>query len=53
MQVDLTNLKEKEEELEYLSYHDQLTGIHNRTYFDQKLKKLDKKKIAENFISLF
>jgi len=32
-----------EEKLYYLSYHDQLTGLYNRFYFEAKLKRLDKK----------
>jgi len=41
MQVDLTNLRMKEKKLEFLSYNDQLTGLYNRAYFDQELKRLD------------
>lgn len=41
MRVDLSKLKQKEKELKYLSYHDQLTGVYNRYYFDKKLKNLD------------
>jgi len=41
MQVDLTNLRMKEKKLEILSYNDQLTGLYNRAYFDQELKRLD------------
>jgi diguanylate cyclase (GGDEF)-like protein/PAS domain S-box-containing protein len=43
MQVDLTNLRMKEKKLEFLSYNDQLTGLYNRAYFDQELKRLDNK----------
>ncbi len=32
-----------EEKLYYLSYHDQLTGLYNRFYFEAKLKQLDDK----------
>ncbi|WP_176759137.1 HD domain-containing phosphohydrolase [Alkaliphilus peptidifermentans] len=28
-------------EIEYLSYHDHLTGLYNRRFFDERLKKLD------------
>ncbi|MGM0370064.1 MAG: diguanylate cyclase domain-containing protein [Bacillota bacterium] len=38
---DITELKEAEKELTYLTYHDQLTGLYNRTYLDQKLNKIN------------
>ncbi|MDT8719260.1 diguanylate cyclase [Clostridium sp. 19966] len=31
-----------ENNLKYLSYHDQLTGLHNRRFFEEKLRELDK-----------
>ena len=43
MQVDLTKLRIKEKKLEFLSYNDQLTGLYNRAYFDQELKRLNNK----------
>ena len=30
-------------EIEEISYHDQVTGLHNRRYFDKKAKELDRK----------
>lgn len=38
---DITELKEKEEELMHLSYHDSLTGLYNRRYYEEQLIKLD------------
>ncbi len=38
---DITERKRYEEQLKYLSLHDQLTGLHNRVYFDNELKRLD------------
>ncbi|MDW7740445.1 MAG: PAS domain S-box protein [Bacillota bacterium] len=38
---DVTERIEREQRLEYLSLHDQLTGIHNRAYFEAELKRLD------------
>ena len=34
--------KNAEKKVLYLSFHDQLTGIYNRRYFEEKIKKLDK-----------
>lgn len=39
---DITKRKEAEKRLNFLSYHDQLTGLFNRRYFDQALIDLDK-----------
>ncbi len=35
--------KKKQEEILYLSYCDQLTGLYNRRYFEDKLKEIDTK----------
>lgn len=39
--MDITDRKKAENELLYLSYHDHLTGLYNRRYFEQELKNLD------------
>lgn len=39
--IDITERKKKEEEIEYINYHDHLTGLYNRMYFEQILSKLD------------
>ncbi|WP_434304707.1 HD domain-containing phosphohydrolase [Clostridium botulinum] len=41
---DIRERKEMENKLEYLSYHDQLTGLYNRRFFEKELKRLDAKK---------
>ncbi len=41
MQIDVTKLKENEEKLRYMSYHDNLTGVYNRHFFEEELKRLD------------
>lgn len=33
--------KEKQREIEYLSYHDQLTGLYNRRFFEEEIKRID------------
>lgn len=39
--IDITERKKKEEEILYLSYHDQLTGLYNRRFYEEELKRLD------------
>ncbi len=41
IQMDITDLKEKEERLKYLSYHDGLTGLYNRSYMEEEMQRLD------------
>jgi len=43
MYVDLSDRKQKEQKLEYLSSHDVLTGLYNRAYFEETLAQLEKK----------
>lgn len=38
---DITEKKKKQDEILYLSYHDQLTGLYNRRYFEEEIKRLD------------
>lgn len=38
---DVTDEKLKQAEIEYLSYHDSLTGLYNRRFFEEELKRLD------------
>lgn len=40
---DISEHKQNEEQLLYLSNHDHLTGLHNRRYYERKLKYLDSK----------
>lgn len=40
--MDVTERKEMEEKLRYLSLHDPLTGLYNRTYFEEEMRRLDK-----------
>lgn len=42
---DITIRKERENQLYYQSYHDQLTDIFNRYYFEEELIRVDKKKM--------
>lgn len=38
---DCSEKREKQKEIEYLSFHDQLTGLYNRRFFEEELKRLD------------
>lgn len=38
---DATEQKEAEEKIQYLTYHDKLTGINNRRFFEEQLIRID------------
>ncbi|MGB4657793.1 MAG: HD domain-containing phosphohydrolase, partial [Mobilitalea sp.] len=38
---DVTDQRLYQKQIEYLSYHDQMTGLHNRRFFEDELKRLD------------
>nr|WP_320024467.1 HD domain-containing phosphohydrolase [uncultured Acetobacterium sp.] len=38
---DSTERKKAEQEIRYLSYHDYLTGLHNRRFYEEELERLD------------
>ncbi|AFM39877.1 diguanylate cyclase (GGDEF) domain-containing protein,uncharacterized domain HDIG-containing protein [Desulfosporosinus acidiphilus SJ4] len=39
--IDITDRKRREEENHYLSYHDVLTGLYNRRFYEEEIKRLD------------
>lgn len=39
--TDITKRKGIEEKLKYLRFHDSLTGLYNRAYFEEEIKRLD------------
>lgn len=39
--LDITNRKIIEEEIRYMSFHDSLTGLYNRSYFEEELARLN------------
>ena len=41
---DVTLEKQKVDAIRYLSYHDQLTGIFNRSFFEEEIKRLNTKR---------
>lgn len=42
---DINEHKKREQEILYLSYHDSLTGLYNRAYFEKHIKQLEDEKI--------
>jgi diguanylate cyclase (GGDEF)-like protein/PAS domain S-box-containing protein len=39
--IDISDIRETEEKLQYLSFHDVLTGLYNRTYFEEEMYRLE------------
>jgi len=39
---DITERKKEEEKIKYLSFHDQLTGLYNRRYFEDTIARLER-----------
>ncbi|SDM18088.1 HD-GYP domain-containing protein [Halarsenatibacter silvermanii] len=44
MHEEITERKEKERQLKYKTFHDELTGLYNRTFFVEEMKRLDTKR---------
>lgn len=40
--IDITDKKNAQDKLEYLSFHDSLTSLYNKAYFDEEIKRLGK-----------
>ncbi len=38
---DISEIKEQEEEMDYILYHDSMTGLYNRRFFEEEFKRLD------------
>ena len=38
---DITERKKKEKQIQYLSFHDEMTGLYNRRYFENELNRLN------------
>lgn len=44
LEKDIAERRQVEEKLRYISYHDCLTGLYNRDFYDEQLKMLDNEK---------
>lgn len=44
--IDISERKRAEEQLKFLSHHDQLTGLYNRTFLNQEIQRLKRKNIT-------
>ena len=42
---DITQRKKEEEEIKYLSFHDQMTGLYNRRFFESEMNRLDNSRL--------
>jgi diguanylate cyclase (GGDEF)-like protein/PAS domain S-box-containing protein len=49
---DISERIEKQKEIEFLSYHDYLTGLYNRRYYEDYIKKLDQKDLPISLMLL-
>ena len=49
---DISERIEKQKEIEYLSYHDYLTGLYNRRYYENYIKQLDQKDLQISLMLL-
>ncbi|MDD2620930.1 MAG: diguanylate cyclase [Syntrophomonadaceae bacterium] len=41
---DISERKQADEDIKYLSFHDRLTGVYNRAFFEEQLKRIDVKR---------
>lgn len=44
LEDEITERTKREEEIRYLSYHDKLTGLYNRRFYEEEIKRIDIKK---------
>jgi len=43
--IDITDRKQAEKRMAYISLHDMMTGLYNRVFFDEELSRLEKSRI--------
>lgn len=44
LEDEITERTKREEEIRYLSYHDKLTGLYNRRFYEEEIKRIDTKR---------
>jgi diguanylate cyclase (GGDEF)-like protein/PAS domain S-box-containing protein len=44
---DITDRKRDEEEIKYLLFHDKLTGLYNRRYFEEEMKRMNTNRVKD------
>ncbi|MEL7657174.1 MAG: HD-GYP domain-containing protein, partial [Bacillota bacterium] len=44
LEDEITERTKREEEISYLSYHDKLTGLYNRRFYEEEIKRIDIKR---------
>ncbi|NLS45413.1 MAG: diguanylate cyclase [Firmicutes bacterium] len=42
LKIDIAEIRDKEAQIRHLSFNDRLTGLYNRTYFEEQLQKMGK-----------
>ena len=42
---DITKRKQEEKEIKYLSFHDQMTGLYNRRFFESEMERLNESRL--------
>lgn len=50
---DVTEHKELESQLRYASLHDELTGLHNRSYFEEEMRRIDQSRADSVGLMMF
>lgn len=45
MQIDYTDYNKQQKKIKYISFHDELTDLYNRSYMEEEMKRLDSKRM--------
>ena len=53
MQVDYTDYKKQQKKIKYISFHDELTDLYNRSYMEEEIKRLNtRRQLPISFIMI-